>query len=231
MRIDPEVQPVRADFVQIERVLANLMENARRYSDGEPVIIRARPVGDRVIIRVIDRGPGIAAEDQERIFEPFYRAEASGRRTSGFGLGLAIAKGFVEANGGRIWVESTPGQRQHLRDRTADWHGGAGMSAPGGLGGGSSPSTTSCRSCARSRRRCAGRLRGRDRRDHGGGPRRRGARRRSTPRSSICCCPTGTGSSCAARLREWSSMPIIVLSAVGEEDEKVRALEPGPTTT
>ncbi len=45
-------QPVRADFVQIERVLANLMENARRYSDGDPVIIRARSVGDRVIVRV-----------------------------------------------------------------------------------------------------------------------------------------------------------------------------------
>lgn len=109
VRIDPEVQTVRADFVQIERVLANLMENGRRYADGEPVIIRARPVGDRVIVRVIDRGRGIAAEDQERIFEPFYRAEGGGEAHPGSGLGLAIAKGFVEANGGRIWVESTPG--------------------------------------------------------------------------------------------------------------------------
>ena len=109
VRIDPEVQPVRADFVQIERVLANLLENARRYSDGEPVIIRARPVGDRVIIRVIDRGPGIAPADQDRIFEPFYQADSAGATHSGSGLGLAIAKGFVEANGGRIWVESTPG--------------------------------------------------------------------------------------------------------------------------
>jgi two-component system, OmpR family, sensor histidine kinase KdpD len=110
VRIDPEVDTVRADFVQIERVLANLMENGRRYADGEPVIIRARPVGDRVVIRVIDRGPGIASEDQERIFEPFYRAEDGGEAHPGSGLGLAIAKGFVEANGGRIWVESTPGQ-------------------------------------------------------------------------------------------------------------------------
>ncbi len=109
VRIDPDVQPLRADFVQIERVLANLMENAQRYSDGEPVVIRARPVGDRVIIRVIDRGPGIPAAAQERIFEPFYRAEGSGETHPGSGLGLAIAKGFVEANGGRIWVESAPG--------------------------------------------------------------------------------------------------------------------------
>ncbi len=110
VRIDPDVQPVRADFVQIERVLANLMENARRYSDGDPVIIRARPVGDRVIVRVIDQGPGIPAADQERIFEPFYRADSAVDSHPGSGLGLAIAKGFVEANGGRIWVESTPGQ-------------------------------------------------------------------------------------------------------------------------
>ncbi len=110
VRIDPMIQPVRADFVQIERVLANLMENATRYSDGEPVIIRARPVGDRAIIRVIDRGPGIRPGDKERIFEPFYRSPAGAAdQHPGSGLGLAIAKGFVEANGGRISVESTPG--------------------------------------------------------------------------------------------------------------------------
>jgi two-component system sensor histidine kinase KdpD len=111
VRIDPMMPPVHADFVQIERVLANLMENATRYSDGEPVIIRARPVGDRAIVRVIDRGPGIPAGDQARIFEPFYRSSAGkGDQHPGSGLGLAIAKGFVEANGGRIWVESTPGR-------------------------------------------------------------------------------------------------------------------------
>jgi two-component system, OmpR family, sensor histidine kinase KdpD len=111
VRLDPEMAPVRADFVQIERALANLIENAARYGDGEPVIVRARPVGDRAVIRVIDRGPGIADADQQRIFEPFYRADATaGDQHAGSGLGLAIAKGFVEANGGRIWVESTLGQ-------------------------------------------------------------------------------------------------------------------------
>jgi signal transduction histidine kinase len=73
--------------------------------------VRARPVGDRAIIRVIDRGQGIPGPDQERIFEPFYRAESTaGDKHPGSGLGLAIAKGFVEANGGRIWVESSVGQ-------------------------------------------------------------------------------------------------------------------------
>ena len=108
--IDPKMPPVHADFVQVERVLANLLENATRHSNGEPVTIRARPVGDRAIIRVIDRGPGIPVAERERIFEPFYRSHVAGDTHVGSGLGLAIAKGFVEANGGRIWIESNPGQ-------------------------------------------------------------------------------------------------------------------------
>jgi two-component system sensor histidine kinase KdpD len=112
VRIDPELPPVRADFTQLERALANLMENATRYTGGQPVVIRARPVGASAIVRVIDRGPGIAEPDQERIFEPFYRSATQPGRDhhAGSGLGLAIAKGFVEANGGRIWVESIPGR-------------------------------------------------------------------------------------------------------------------------
>jgi two-component system, OmpR family, sensor histidine kinase KdpD len=110
VRIDPDLPPVQADFVQVERALANLLENATRYSNGEPVTIRARPVGDRAIIRIIDRGPGIAPAERERIFEPFYRSSAPGGTHAGSGLGLAIARGFVVANGGRISVESTSGQ-------------------------------------------------------------------------------------------------------------------------
>ena len=63
------------------------------------------------LIRIIDRGPGIPEAERERIFEPFYRSTAQRARAhAGSGLGLAIAKGFVETNGGRIWVESTPGR-------------------------------------------------------------------------------------------------------------------------
>jgi two-component system sensor histidine kinase KdpD len=112
VRIDPDLPSIRADFTQIERAVANLMENASRYGAGQPVIVRARPVGDRVVVRVIDRGPGIAEADQERIFEPFYRSatQPEANHHPGSGLGLAITKGFVEAGGGRIWVESAPGQ-------------------------------------------------------------------------------------------------------------------------
>jgi two-component system sensor histidine kinase KdpD len=68
-----------------------------------------RPLGDRVIVRVVDRGPGIPAP-LERVFEPFYRAGTHADGHRGSGLGLAIARGFTEANDGTLQVESLPGQ-------------------------------------------------------------------------------------------------------------------------
>ncbi|MBV9819471.1 MAG: DUF4118 domain-containing protein [Solirubrobacterales bacterium] len=111
LAVETDLPAVTADFVQLERALANLLENATRFSTPAPVVLRARAHGDRVSVRVADRGPGIAAADQERIFEPFYRAAGQPNdEHAGSGLGLAIARGFVETNGGRIWVESNPGQ-------------------------------------------------------------------------------------------------------------------------
>jgi two-component system sensor histidine kinase KdpD len=106
-----EVSPmVRVDLHQVERVVANLVENALRYSPAsESVRVQVREAGSEVLVRVIDRGPGIPPDEAERIFEPFQR----GSRTAGVrgaGLGLAIARGFAEANRGRIWVESHEGQ-------------------------------------------------------------------------------------------------------------------------
>jgi two-component system, OmpR family, sensor histidine kinase KdpD len=101
---------VRADAAQLERAFANVLENASRYSGGHPVSLRARAVGPRVVVRVVDRGPGIPSAQRERVFEPFYRAGTAGTGHRGSGLGLAIARGFVEANGGTIAVESLPGQ-------------------------------------------------------------------------------------------------------------------------
>jgi two-component system, OmpR family, sensor histidine kinase KdpD len=110
LTVDGNLPPVRADAAQLERAFANLLENAYRHSGGHPVSVRARDVGGRILIRVVDRGPGIPQAQQERIFEPFYRSgtERTGHR--GSGLGLAIVRGFVEANGGRVWVESLPNQ-------------------------------------------------------------------------------------------------------------------------
>ena len=71
--------------------------------------MRAREVSGRVVIRVVDRGPGIRDRDLARIFEAFYQGSDESSH-SGAGLGLAIVKGFVEANGGRVSVETLPGQ-------------------------------------------------------------------------------------------------------------------------
>jgi two-component system sensor histidine kinase KdpD len=91
----------------VERALANVLENAARFAGGEPVTIRGRASGPRVLLRISDRGPGVRRDELERIFEPFYRAHDGDQ---GSGLGLAIARGFLEANGGGIRAESLPGQ-------------------------------------------------------------------------------------------------------------------------
>jgi two-component system sensor histidine kinase KdpD len=105
--IDAEIPLINADAAQLERAMVNLLENAHRYSGGDPVKVRAGVVGHRVMIRIIDRGPGIRHAELDRIFEPFYRGEGD---HTGSGLGLSIARGFVEANGGRLTAESLPGQ-------------------------------------------------------------------------------------------------------------------------
>ncbi len=104
---DPQLPPLVADPVQLERAFANLFENAVRHGGGRPVLVRSRESGGRLVVRVVDQGPGIPEGEREQVFQPFYRREGSGQ---GFGLGLAIARGFVEANGGEIAVESVPGQ-------------------------------------------------------------------------------------------------------------------------
>ena len=110
LALDPDLPLIRADAAQLERAFANLLENSARYSGGHPVSVRARVVGPRVLVRVVDRGPGVSAAETARIFEPFYRAPGTANGHRGSGLGLAIVRGFVEANGGRVWVESLPGQ-------------------------------------------------------------------------------------------------------------------------
>jgi two-component system, OmpR family, sensor histidine kinase KdpD len=116
LSIDRDMPLVRADSAQLERAFVNVLENARRHSGGHPVSVRARAVrtlgrsGDRLIVRVVDRGPGIPPAQVERVFEPFYRAGTARGGRRGSGLGLAIARGFTEANGGSLHVESLPGQ-------------------------------------------------------------------------------------------------------------------------
>jgi two-component system, OmpR family, sensor histidine kinase KdpD len=103
--IEDDLPPIRVDGTQIERVLVNLLENALKFSSPtDPVALSAEHTDGDVIVRVLDAGPGLAEEDRERVFEPFERGADAGAR-SGAGLGLAIARGFTHANGGRVWAE------------------------------------------------------------------------------------------------------------------------------
>lgn len=108
LALDQDLPALSADPTQLERAFANLLDNAVVHGEGQPVLVRSRLVGPRLVVRVVDRGPGIAESERERIFEPFYRAGAGAG--NGSGLGLAIARGFIEANGGEVEVESLPGQ-------------------------------------------------------------------------------------------------------------------------
>ena len=106
----PESLPaVYADPAILERVVVNLTENALRYSPaGKPPLIAASALGDRVELRVVDRGPGIPEQDKERMFVPFQRLGDTDN-TTGVGLGLALSRGLTEAMGGTLTAEDTPG--------------------------------------------------------------------------------------------------------------------------
>jgi signal transduction histidine kinase len=107
-RLDPADPPVRIAPDKVERVLLNLLANAVRHSkrDGS-VSVHVKPDTDHVVVAVEDTGDGLAPEANERMFERFWRADASRTRSSGgAGLGLAIAQGLVQAHGGRIWAEN-----------------------------------------------------------------------------------------------------------------------------
>ncbi len=100
------------------QLLNNLLANACKYSDpAEPVSVHARGDGDHILVSVKDRGVGIPPEDQQRIFEKFSRGSHGNTsvKTAGSGLGLYICKRLAEAEGGEIWVESTPGEGATFR--------------------------------------------------------------------------------------------------------------------
>lgn len=97
---------VAADSGLLERVLANLIDNALRYAPDGPVRVTAGRVGERVLIAVTDTGPGIPPGGQDRVFGAFQRL-GDQDTTSGVGLGLSVARGFVEAMGGTVTANDT----------------------------------------------------------------------------------------------------------------------------
>jgi two-component system sensor histidine kinase KdpD len=122
VEVDEQLPPVVADRALLERVVANLVDNALKMSPPDrPVRVEAGTVPTGVDLRVVDQGPGIRSADRERVFEPFQRTTDHG---SGVGLGLAITRGFLDAMGAEIALEDTPGGglTAVIRMRRADSH-------------------------------------------------------------------------------------------------------------
>jgi signal transduction histidine kinase len=110
--IDEGLGPVEGDERKIKQVLLNLLSNAIKFTpEGGRVEVHAKPVAGRVEISVSDTGIGIAPEDQEAVFDEFRQVGTdSATKREGTGLGLTLARRFVELHGGRLWVKSAPGQ-------------------------------------------------------------------------------------------------------------------------
>jgi signal transduction histidine kinase len=111
LRLDPDLPPVEGDPDRIEQVARNLLENAAKHVPaGGHVTVDARVEGDRVITTVADDGPGIPADQRERVFERFHQVAGDARPSHGAGLGLYLSRHLIEAHGGRLWLESEPGR-------------------------------------------------------------------------------------------------------------------------
>ena len=114
--IPDDLPPVPLDYVEIDQVLTNVIENAARHTPGGSTIwIAAQRDGDAVTISVSDDGPGIAPNARARIFDPFVRGGDRRSGARGAGLGLAIARGLVEAHGGAITADDRPGGGTRIR--------------------------------------------------------------------------------------------------------------------
>ncbi len=108
--VAPDLPPVFCDSTRIRQVMLNLLSNAGRFTEQGGVQVRVRREGENIVVSVADTGPGIALEDQEKLFEPFQQLDGSiRRRHGGSGLGLSISKRFVEMHGGKMWLESEVG--------------------------------------------------------------------------------------------------------------------------
>ncbi|MGZ4415905.1 MAG: ATP-binding protein [Gaiellaceae bacterium] len=110
LALAPDVDLVRADELRLRQIVFNLLSNAVKFTPvGGSIAVESACVDGEVLVSVADTGPGVALEDQERIFEEFQQTELGVKQREGTGLGLALSRRLVELHGGRIWVESEPG--------------------------------------------------------------------------------------------------------------------------
>lgn len=110
--VPPDLPPITADSDKVEQIIANLLNNAIKYSpEGGAIKVEAKEEGDAVVLSVADQGVGIDSAQMPRLFQPYGRLKSEHTGTvRGTGLGLYLTKHLVEAHGGRIWVESEPGK-------------------------------------------------------------------------------------------------------------------------
>lgn len=110
VEVPRELSPLRVDPTLVEQVLVNLVENALRFGpEDHPIRVEVLRRGTWAEVRVIDHGPGLPEAEWERIFDFYYTYRTEGERPTRTGMGLAICRGYVEAHGGEIWVEASPG--------------------------------------------------------------------------------------------------------------------------
>ncbi len=111
LKLPPSLPSVWCDRVRLQQIVLNLLDNAFKFTPaGGKITLRAKQEDGNLVVEVKDTGPGIAEEDQRRIFEPYHRKESDRERLSGLGLGLALCKTLVELHRGRIWVRSRIGK-------------------------------------------------------------------------------------------------------------------------
>ncbi len=116
VRVANDLPAAAADAELVGIVIRQLVDNAAKYSPpGSPIRVEAAREGESIVVGVADRGPGIAAPEQSRVFEKFYRGREARERIPGSGMGLAIAREIIRAHCGEIWVESRPGQGSEFR--------------------------------------------------------------------------------------------------------------------
>ena len=211
---------LRADPAQLERAFANLIENGVRHSGGRPVLADCRMVEGRVIVRVVDQGPGIPESEWERIFEPFYRANGAARRLRARPRDRqGVRRGQRRDDRNRVAPRPGLGLRRLLRrDR-----GRRALS--------DATRVLVCDDEPQILRALRVILRdaGFEAVTTSSGEEALDAAAVRPPAAAIVdlMLPDIDGVEVTERLREWSEIPIIVLSAVGEEEEKVRALAAG----
>jgi signal transduction histidine kinase/CheY-like chemotaxis protein len=111
LEVDPQVGVLDADRLRFRQVVLNLLSNAVKFTpDGGHVDVRASINGQDLVVEVADTGPGVPAEDRQRIFDAFQQGARHPEQTEGTGLGLTLSKRILELHGGRIWVESEAGR-------------------------------------------------------------------------------------------------------------------------